>query len=213
MKKIIVLLTVVFAVISVNAFAQFNFSGGKINLAKGDLKFLSGEKDLLIVYNYDDMLVGDMKESDYIVKHTSEMNKKKAGSGDEWKGKWVSDRAGRYQVDFEKNFIPELAKAGITASTSKADAKYEVIIKTVVTEPGLYTGVSVAQKTTYINVDAIFVEAGKPDNILCKISCIKMVGNAGEFANYDIGLRITMAYMNCGKALGGFIVKEFKKKK
>jgi hypothetical protein len=215
MKKSIVLVLILLAGFTLNSFAQPgfgpSFGNNKVSVISGDLKFLKGQTSLKLEYNYDDMLVGSMKESEYIEKHTAELNKAKPGSGDDWKVKWVKDRADRFQPAFEDRFIKPMSKAGITASQAQTDAKYKLVIKTIVTEPGLYTGVSYAEKPTFINVEASFVDAVNPGDALCKISCIKMIGDAGEFANYDIGLRISKAYENCGFYLSNYIVKELKK--
>jgi len=211
MKKISVLFFIACAMVSLTASAQFG--SNKVTLKSGDLRFLKGASALNIEYNYDDMKVGTMTEADYIVKHSGELNKAKPGSGDEWKVKWVSDRKARFEPNFESKFVKNLSKAKIAAGQNKSDAKYTVIIKTLVTEPGLYTGVSYVQKDTYIDVEASFVEASNPSEVLCAITVSKAIGDAGEFANYDIGLRISVAYTNCGNLLGSYIVKTLKKMK
>jgi hypothetical protein len=212
MKKIVVLFLAVFAFSTLSAVAQFgSFGNNKVTLISGDLKFLKSAQTLKIEYNYDDMLVGDMKEADYIVRHTADLNKGKKGSGEEWQVKWVSDRVNRFEPAFEKRFIKTMTKAKIAAGQNKNDAAYKMIVKTIVTEPGLYTGVSVAEKPTYINTQISFVEVANPDNQLCVITCSKMIGDAGEFANYDIGLRISKAYETCGYYLSAYLVKALKK--
>jgi len=209
MRKITTLLIILLIGFVSNVSAQIG--GYTINTTIGDLKFLNGVSDLKIEYSYDGMMVGNMTEEDYIVKHAAELNNKKAGSGKEWKVKWVQDREKRYQPAFERYFVKVMSKAGISASTTKSDAKYTVIIKTLTTEVGLYTGVSVVAKKTFIDVDAIFIETGKPDNELCTIAAKHFVGDAGDFASYDIGLRITAAYLGLGNRLGGYVLKALKK--
>lgn len=211
MKKITLLLIVFIAGFALNVSAQFGSFA--INVASGDLKFLKGATDLKIEYNYDGMMVGSMKEEDYIVKHMAEMNKKKPGTGEEWKVKWVADREKKFQPGFEKFFIKELKKAKITVSPTKSDATYTMIVKTIKTEPGLYTGVSLVAKKTFIDVNLIFVETAKPDVEVCRISGSNFIGDAGDFASYDVSLRIYAAYMNCARRMGGYITKALKKMK
>jgi hypothetical protein len=208
MRKITSFLILLIAGFALHVSAQFG--GNTIKIASGDLKFLKGVTDLKIEYNYDGMTIGDMQEDDYITKHTADLNKAKPGSGNEWKEKWPSDREKKFQPSFEKFFTKNLSKAKINASPSKTDAKYTMIIKTIKIEPGLYTGVSVVAKDTYIDVYAIFVETGKPDDELCKILASKFIGNAGDFASYDVSLRISAAYLNLGNKLSGFVAKTLK---
>ena len=211
MRKITVLLIILLAGFASKVNAQFG-GGFTINTTIGDLKFLNGVTDLKIEYSYDGMMVGNMTEEDYIVKHSAELNKKKPGSGNDWKVKWVTDREKKLQPAFERYFVKTMAKTGISASTTKTDAKYTLIIKTMMTEPGLYTG-TVVGKATFINVDAIFIETGKPDVELCTIAANHFIGDAGDFASYDISLRLTAAYLGLGNRLGGYVLKAIKSKK
>jgi hypothetical protein len=193
-----------------NAFSQPGFLN-IVKIKSGDLKLLKGQTELNIEYNYDDMKVGDMNEADYISRKVAEMNKAKAGTGDEWKVKWAGDRMNRFEPSFEKYFKKYLLKAKINATQTNANAKYSVIIKTVKTEPGLYTGVSFVEKNTFINVYATFIEKGNPGTELCVIFSEKITGEvSNSFANYDVGLRITNAYQNLGIRLSKFIVKTIK---
>lgn len=208
MKKISSLFIFLLFGFAFNVSAQLG--GYTITTTLGDLNFLNGVTDLKIEYSYDGMMVGNMTEEDYIIKHAAELNKKKAGTGDEWKIKWVTDREKKFHPAFERYFIKALAKANITASPTKTDAKYTLIIKTLTTEPGLYTGVSVVAKKTYIDVDAIFIETGKPDKELCTIAAKHFIGDAGDFASYDISLRLSSAYLGLGNRLGGYVLKAIK---
>lgn len=216
MKKVSLLMICFIAFYALNVNAQFGPPGGggpkgEIKIISGDLKFLKGATDLKIDYNYEDLKVGDMNEDDYIVKHMAEMEKAKSGSSADWKVKWVEDRQKKYQPGFEKYFVKAMSKAKIFASSSNDKAKYTIIIKTIKIEPGLYTGVTVVAKKTYVDAVAIFVETGNPSNELCRIAINKFIGDAGDFASYDMSMRIQASYYTIGNKLGGFIIKNLKK--
>jgi hypothetical protein len=162
------------------------------------------------------MMVGELTEDAYITQKTQEQNRMKSGSGDTWAQKWISDRVARYEPEFLKWFNASMKKLGIvsTSVTGQASTLYTLLIKTTKIEPGVYTGVSTfghdVGQETYINIQADFIESATPSNVLASISVTKVIGTATSFANFDAGLRITNAYMNAGKNLGAFIVKNCK---
>lgn len=203
MLSLVILLLITFSV-------SAQFGAYKMVISSGNLKALKGVTELQVEYDYQGMKVGDMDEEDYIKKHMADMEKIKPGSSADWKVKWVEDRKNKFQPNFEKYFSAGLKKIKMTAGPNVQGAKYKLIIKTIKTEPGLYTGVSVVAKDTYIDVDAILVENSDPDTQLCVIRCTRFVGDAGDFASYDVSLRIMMSYSNLGKKLSGFIIKTLK---
>jgi hypothetical protein len=209
MKKLI--FTILIAGVAWSSHAQMSFISNQIKIVSGELRFLKSASHLLLEYDYDNMMVGTMKEADYIARSVAEKNKAKAGSGDEWQGKWVSDRKAKFEPGFEKRFIKHVSKAGITAGQNVSGAKYKLILKTLVTEPGFYTGVSTVKKPTFVTVEACFVDVDEPDVVLCKIACSQIIGEAGSISSYDVANRINAAYENLGNRLGPYLVKTLKK--
>jgi hypothetical protein len=191
-------------------------NNGIIKFINGDVKFLKGQSSLSIKFAYDNMMVGQLTEEAYITQKTQEQNRMKSGSGDTWAKKWVDDRVQRFEPDFLKWFNNSMKKLGIvsTSVTGEASTLYTLLIKTTKIEPGVYVGVSTfghdVGQETYINIEADFIESANPSKVLASISVTKVVGAASSFANYDAGLRITNAYVNAGKNLGSFIVKNCK---
>jgi hypothetical protein len=191
-------------------------NNGITKFISGDVKLLKGQTSLNVKFVYDNMLVGELTEDAYIKQKTEEQNRMKPGSGDAWATKWKDDRNSRFEPEFIKYFNSAIKKLGIVANTITGDASttYTLLVKTTKIEPGVYVGVSAfgrdAGQETYINIQADLVESAKPSNILASISTTRVVGTAASFANYDSGLRITDAYMNAGKNLGSFIVKNSK---
>lgn len=191
-------------------------TNGFTKFINGDVKFLKGQTSLSIKFSYDNLMVGQLTEDAYITQKTQEQNRMKSGSGDAWAKKWVDDRVQRFEPDFLKWFNNSMKKLGIvsTSVTGEASTLYTLLIKTTKIEPGVYVGVSTfghdVGQETYINIEADFIESDNPSKVLASISSTKVIGSATSFANYDAGLRITNAYMNAGKNLGSFIVKNCK---
>lgn len=208
MKKISIVLVVLLSCFTFEASAQFGLAN-RIKLISGNLAFLKGEANLNVEFNYDDMKVGEMAEVDYMVKHMSDLDRAKAGSGDEWKKKWNEDRSLKFEPAFMKTFAKRLSKLGTVASKGNASAKYTVIIKTIKTEPGVYTGISYAQKDAFIDVRVIFIETSNPAAPLAEVTGTYIKGKE----TFDTSARITYSYTSWGNILGAFIVTQIKKLK
>lgn len=180
----------------------------KVKLVSGSFASLKGQTTLNVEFNYDGMTVGKENEEAYIKRTIEAKNKAKAGDGDAWVVKWKEDRTNRFQPEFLKYLNAAIGKKGISASEGAADARYKLIVKTIMTEPGLYTGISYAEKPTFINTIVTLVDDSGSE--LAKVTVDKCTGEAFAYANYDIGLRISIAYGNCGKAIGKLIAKAVK---
>jgi hypothetical protein len=173
-----------------------------IKLESGDLGFLRGATVVGVKYAYDDMIVDHKSEADFIKFQIGEQNKGGPGKGDEWLGHWNNDRAGRYQPLFEERINKVLGKKGVEFAGSKVDAKYTLVLKTLVIDPG-WAGWGLVHKTSQIDVLATFVETGRPDRVLAVISVKKVGGNGYD---YNVFGRIADAYGNCGKQLGHYLL-------
>jgi hypothetical protein len=214
MKTKNLLLSVILFFCASASIAQPGFGvNGSTKYISGDVKFLKGQTSINLKFSYENLMVGNLSENEYITKKTQEQNRMKSGSGETWSKKWVDDRITRYEPEFLKWFISSIKKLSIVATSVSGEAStpYTLLIKTIIIEPGVYTGVSTfghdVGQETFINIQADFVETTNSSNILASIAITKVVGSATSFANYDEGLRITNAYMNAGKNLGSFIVK------
>lgn len=204
MKKLSLVLTAAIMMLTMTASAQF--FANKVKLTSGDLAFLKGAKELNIAFDYQTMKVGEMDEADYIIKHQAELEKAKTGSGETWKKKWNEDRPNRYEPAFLKTFVKRISKLGITAGKDKASAKYTLTVKVTRMEPGVYTGISVVQKDAFIDAVLVFTETGSTTP-LAEVTCTYMKGSE----TYDLGARITYAYLSTGNITGAYIVSTVKK--
>lgn len=197
MKKIAILMVFV-------AFA-FAAQAQKIKLVSGDLTFLKDEKSINLQYNYDNVMVGDKQEADYIKKKVTEYNAKEAGKGDKWLENWKNDRKTRYEPKFEELFNKYLEEINTKAKENDAEAKYTILIKTKMIEPGFNVGVM--RRPAKIDVVVEISASGSPENKLAELTIYDIPGADVMGYDFDSGERISEAYAKLGKALAKYIIK------
>lgn len=202
MKKILL-----FGLMGMATFLGTNVLGQKINLASGNLNFLKSEKALKVEYVYDGMRVGKFNtEEEFLQKKTTDYNNKEAGKGDKWAKTWKEDRAYKFQPKFEELINKVLKDKGVSVLPENTSAKYTIIVKTVFTDPGWNVGVS--RKPAYVDFDILFIETGKPENVLAKILMRKVPGQDTMGYDFETGFRLQESYAKCGKSLGKFLLKK-----
>jgi hypothetical protein len=182
--------------------------GQKIKQISGDLSQLKGQKTLNLQYSYDGLLVGDMNEVEYINQKVKKYNADEPGKGDKWKEAWVNDRKTRYQPKFEELFNKYLEEIGMVAKEGATDARYSIVIKTIMIEPGFNVGV--VRRPASINVETDITETSNQGNSTSKISFTKVPGSDVMGFDFDSGWRIAEAYGKLGKAFAKYIVKNTK---
>lgn len=172
----------------------------EVNLNKGDLSILKGEKTINIEITYEKMSVGDFsKEADYIKKKREEYNDKEKGSGEIWAAKWEEDK----KQKFEPKFI--LGFTNLSKMTVSKDAKYTLIFNTKALEPGYSVGVS--KRNAGIDGTVTIVETANPTKKLIVLSVERPGENMWRGAAFDAGSRIADAYYLSGQKVGKFIIK------
>lgn len=187
-------------VIAVLLFISINSSAQQVDLSKGDLTILKGEKTINIEVTYEKMSVGDFsKEADYVKKKTEEYNEKEKGSGYIWATKWEEDK----KQKFEPKFI--LGFTNLSKMTVSKDAKYTLIFNTKALEPGYSVGVS--KRNAGIDGTVTIVETANPAKKLIVLSVERPGENMFRGAAFDAGSRIADAYYLSGQKVGKFIVK------
>jgi len=62
---------------------------------------------------------------------------KKPGDGDRWAQAWQDDRTRLFQPSFLKELNDKLEKQGVVAKENASDAKYTLVVKTVLVNVGL----------------------------------------------------------------------------
>lgn len=186
--------------ISVLLFISIASSAQQVDLSKGDLSILKGEKTINIEVTYEKMSVGDFsKEADYVKKKTEEYNEKEKGSGYIWATKWEEDK----KQKFEPKFI--LGFTNLSKMTVSKDAKYTLIFNTKALEPGYSIGVS--KRNAGIDATVTIVETANPAKKLIVLSVERPGENMFRGAAFDAGSRIADAYYLSGQKVGKFIVK------
>jgi len=177
----------------------------KISIQKGSLGAVKGQK-MLATFDYSGMAVGKFdKEEDYIAKKMEDYNKDEAGKGDKWAASWKGDRERRYEPKFEELFNKYGEKPGVSAFRSATDAKYEVNIHTIFTEPGFNVGVM--RKPAYIDAIVTFKDRASGEEIaVLKVDNVPGMDAMGY--DFDTGVRIEESYAKLGKALANFIAKQ-----
>jgi hypothetical protein len=183
----------------------FILNAQKIIVEKGSAGAVKGQK-MLATFDYSNMAVGKFdKEDDYIAKKTDDYNKDEAGKGDKWAVSWKADREKRYEAKFEELFNKYGEKAGVSAFRSATDAKFEVNIHTIFTEPGFNIGVM--RKPAYIDATVTFKDlaSGQEVAVLKVDNCPGMDAMGYDF---DTGVRIEESYAKLGKALAAYIAKQ-----
>ncbi|MCU0457383.1 MAG: hypothetical protein MUE74_13900 [Bacteroidales bacterium] len=177
----------------------------KISIQKGSLGVIKGQK-MLATFDYSGMAVGKFdKEDDYIAKKMEDYNKDEAGKGDKWATSWKGDRERRYEPKFEELFNKYGEKPGVSAFRSATDAKYEVNIHTIFTEPGFNVGVM--RKPAYIDAIVTFKDRASGEEVaVVKVDNVPGMDAMGY--DFDTGVRIEESYAKLGKSLAGFIAKQ-----
>jgi hypothetical protein len=199
MKKISILLVIgIFLASSASLFAQ-------CKLTSGDIKVLKGQTMINVQYDYSKMAVGKFKTDDeYIDSKTKDMNKKKAGSGDEWAEKWKGDRQSRLQPAFEKMLNMALQHFNVSFRELASDAKYTFVVRTTFLEVGFSTFGYGPRKSAYISAVVDVIETANPANVVASIEMKKEEGHYMGDLEVDAGLRIESCYERAGSDLASF---------
>lgn len=178
------------------------------------LSFLSGESKLNIEYVYDGMMVGKKTEADYKAEKIKMYNEKQPGKGDRWAEKWVNSRAMVYEPMFEEllNKLLFKAKTNVTAAKNQKDAKYTMVVKTVMLEPGFNS--YVMKVNPYCDFEVSFVETatGKVMSKFFLNNVQGVVVNDNDW-DFDPSNRIKECFAKAGKMMGAKIGKAMKPKK
>jgi len=174
------------------------------------LTFLKGEKKFNIEYAYDGMNVGKKTEVDYKAEKVDYYNKKQAGKGDRWAEKWVASRTAVYEPMFEELINKQMAKTGAMAAKNQKDAKYTVLVKTVMLEPGFNSYVMKVNPYCDFEVSWIETASGK---VMAKafLNNVQGVVVADNDWDFDPSNRIKECFAKAGKMVGKTMAKALSK--
>jgi len=155
------------------------------------------------------MMVGDQTEEDYKKEKIAKHNANQEGKGERWAEKWVNARELAYQPSFEELLNKLIYKANSSmAAKNQKDAKYTIVLKTVLTDPGFQA--VVMKKNPYCNFEVSFVEiaTGKEKaKAKFKAGGVLMGGSQWDF---DPTNSIKECYAKAGKLVGKQMAKSLK---
>jgi len=186
----------------------FVFSGHaqRFKLVEGNVDgYLKGQKLLKVEFTYDNLKVGKMTEEDYVAKKVKDYNKKKPGSGDEWKEKWENDKENAYPDFFIRMFNMVMGKSEVRVDKNAEDADYIMIVNTSFIEPGFNVGIQ--SKRASANMEVRIVSKDDPGKTLAKFTLIKSPGNTMFGADYSTKDRIGGCFENAASSLAGYFIK------
>lgn len=201
MKKI-ALLTLM--LVSFAGFAQ------DMEVKKGDFKFLSGQKELNVEFNYSNLKL--MKENltndQYVEERVKDLNEKSKGNGNAWKKKWEAAP----QMIWNPKFIELLSKVygnekNVTVEEGLTSAKYTLIVDAVWIYPGW--DVAMMKKPAKVNTVLRFVETANKSNVLLEIESEEAPGDQWG-SNFSNESRIGEGFAKTAKSLGKMMLKKVK---
>ncbi len=185
-------------------------SAQKITEGDKDLSFLKGENKFNLSYNYDDMTVGKRTEDEYKKEKIAKGNEKQSGKGDRWAEKWVNNRSTVYEPMFEELINKMLAKGKTVSSAApnQKDAKYTILVKTVMTEPGFNIGVM--KQNPYCKFEISWIETASGKVLAKGLLTTQGVLMGGSNWDFDPTNTIKECYAKAGKVVGATMAKKMK---
>jgi hypothetical protein len=196
MKRILFISVLVF--IAITGFSQ------KISLRAGNLDALKGQKEFEVQFTYNNIMIGNMTEAEYVEKRKIEINEKEGDGGERWHRAWLGDRSEKFEYKFMLLFNKYAEPTGISIDEKAPEAKYIMIVNTHFTEPGFNVGVH--SRPAFVSLTIEFVERANPSNIVAKYELAKAPGAA----TFDAGTRIQEGYAKAGKSFGALMAKQLK---
>jgi hypothetical protein len=184
---------------------QSTLDSRTIELNSGSIDGLKGQKNLLVKYDYSNMLVGEdeMSEVDYVEKKVNEFNANKPGKGDKWKQEWFNKRTMEYEPNFELLFNKYAKPLGLSCSKDAKDADFIINVRTTHTNIAFYEGYSfwlntVKYTPSYIDAEITITNATTNKNV-----ALFLINNCA-------GDDIIQSYAVMGKYLAKYLKENMK---
>jgi hypothetical protein len=195
------------------AFTGLNTKAQKITEGDKSLSFLAGETKVNIVYDYDGMLVGKKTEEEYLNEKKAKGNEKQPGKGDRWVEKWHNNKTSLYEPMFDELINKQLLKGKTNATAVKGatDAKYTIIVKTLVMEPGFNS--VVMKQNPFCKYEITYIETATKKVMAKGLITAQGVLMGGSDWDFDPANSIKECYAKAGKVVGASMAKAMKAKK
>lgn len=200
MKKIAVLTLLL---VSSLAMAQ------KMKIKSGDLKFLSGQKEVNVEFVYSNlkMLKENKTEAEYVQERVADLNEKHRGNGDIWKKKWEGAKEMIWSPKFLElvNVVLSKDNKDLSFQEGLASAKYTLVVDVVWIFPGW--DISMMKQPAKVSTVLRFVETANKNNVLAEITSEHAPGDQWG-SNFSNESRIGEGFAKTGKSLSKLILKE-----
>lgn len=167
--------------------------------AQGDLSSLAGVERYNVKFEYaEDLKIPkyDSEES-FLEIYAQKKNEKELGTGDQFKNSWYSSRSDWFEPKFiqEFNFF-NLKEKQVTVARNISDAKYTMVIRTSLIDPG--NSNFVFKKDARLEVTIRIYKSDSPDQILYTSEMVDVHSRGANDDDYD---RIMSAYAELGRGL------------
>jgi len=189
---------------TVTGFAQ------DVKVTKGDFKFLSGQKELNVEFDYSHLKL--MKENltndEYVTKRAKDLNEKDKGNGDIWKKKWKAAPEMIWAPKFLELMVKTYGKEkDVTVNEGLTSAKYTLIVDVLWIYPGW--DAAIMKQHAKVTTKLRFVETANKSNVLLEIESEEAPGD--QFGNnFSNESRIGEGFAKTAKTLGKMIIKKLK---
>jgi hypothetical protein len=192
MKRISVILVAMLCSVSM-------LSAQKLN---GSIKFLKGQSNINVVFDYTQLNVGDKPEADF-VKERLASEKDEAGAAD-WQARWEKARE-EFKTKFYEACTGSLKKAKIEVGVYP-EAEYTIIVKVSNIDQGRFfpTG-GMLEKSPFLTGEVAFVKTGTTEELASVIFKKVSAGTASVQAVESF--RLEHPFSELGRQVGRIINK------
>lgn len=180
----------------------------KMKVVSGDYKFLNGQKELNIAFDYSEvkLMKENFSNAEYVAERVADLNKKSKGNGDIWKKRWDSAPEQIWNLKFLELFSKYYGnEKDVTIQEGLTSAKYTLLVKVVWLYPGWDAGVMKQHAKVTLNYK--FVETANTSKVLLEINSEEAPGDQWG-NNYSNESRIGEGFAKSAKSLAKEIVKK-----
>lgn len=198
MKKISLIAVVILSLMFAVACSMVKYKKG--DNTKG---YLNGVKKIAVQFDYSKARVGKFAtEAEYVNEKVTELNKKEAGKGDTWKGKWDTQKDAVFTPKFE-TLINEYAKEkGLEIGTKVTDAELTMVLTITKLEPGWNIGIS--RQDAFVSFQIDIYKTADMNNPVATYEMNNVPGGTFGGFDFDASTRLGESFAKAGKELGAF---------
>ena len=192
-------------------FASSLMMAQKTKFEKGDLKFLQGQTELNVVFDYSNLklMKEELTEKQYVENRMKDLNEKSNGNGEIWKKKWEGAKDIIWNTKFLEiaNTVSTKEKTNIVFKENANAAKYTLIVEAVWIYPGW--DVAMMKQPAKVTTRLKFVETANKSNVVAVIFSENAPGDQWG-SNFSNESRIGEGFAKTAKTLVKMIAKEIK---